>query len=67
MEQSKSPLRSDRQPTLQQFDFYVERARAERSKAIAELGTGFAAWLAGLAHRMAGHGGRARPGDGART
>ncbi|HET6156894.1 MAG TPA: hypothetical protein VFE34_00985 [Dongiaceae bacterium] len=45
----QSPLRTNERLTLEQFDFYVARARAERSKAIAEFGGHVVAWLAGIA------------------
>jgi len=69
MKQQQSPVPSGRQLTPDLFDYYVARARAERAKAIAEFTGQITAWLARLAHRMAGPGRRARPrgGAGART
>ncbi len=67
MEQHQSPLRSGRRLTPQLFDEYVERARAERAKAIAEFGSRLIARLTGLARRLAGRGRRGRSRAGAKV
>ena len=55
MDHEQSPLRGDRRLTLELFDYYVARARAERAKAIAEFGGHIAAWLSRIAGRLARH------------
>lgn len=51
MKEHQSSLRSGQQLTPELFDFYVDRARAERAKAIAEFGSSLIGWLRGLACR----------------
>lgn len=53
MEQNHSPLRVEARLSIEAFDYYVARAKAERSKAIAEFSRQFAAWvLRGTAHLL---------------
>ena len=55
MEPEQAPWRPYQGLTPELFDHYVARAHAERAKAIAGLGRQIAAWLAGIAVRLARH------------
>ena len=52
MKQIQSPFGIERRLTLELFDHYVAKARAERAKAIAAFIGNTAAWLSGLAGRI---------------
>lgn len=61
MDQERPPLRSGRRLTPELFDFYVARARNERSKAIAAFGGQVGAWIVGIVARLARRRRQARP------